>query len=331
MKLVVLDGHTVNPGDNPWEPVAALGDLTVYDRTAEAEVLERAGDAEVVITNKTRLPATVIDALPALRLICVLATGYDVVDVAAACRRGVVVCNVPEYGTDSVAQHVFALLLELVHRMADHDAAVRAGAWSRAPDFCFWLQPPVELAGLAIGIVGYGRIGRRVADIARAFGMHVLAAGRAPLPGAAERASQAYVEDAADQIEWVSRVDLFARADVVSLHCPLTAQTERMVDAAMLARMKPTAFLINTARGRLLDEAALAGALRAGKLAGAGLDVSEREPMAADSPLLGAPRCVITPHMAWASLAARKRLMRATAANIAAFAAGRPIHVVEPL
>ncbi|HYC15063.1 MAG TPA: D-2-hydroxyacid dehydrogenase, partial [Stellaceae bacterium] len=260
MRIVVLDGHTLNPGDNPWDPVARLGDLTVFDRTPPASVVERARDAEIVLTNKTRIDDATLAALPTLRFVAVLATGYDVVDVREARQRGIPVSNVPEYGTDSVAQHTFALLLELCNRTALNAAAVAAGEWSRSPDFSFWKARLVELSGLTMGIVGSGRIGRRVAEIARAFGMRVMTASARPT----ERAKL---------------IDLFERADVVTLHCPLTPQTAGFVDRALLARMKPTALVLNTARGGLVDEAALRAALEAGTLAGAGFDVASREPI----------------------------------------------------
>jgi glycerate dehydrogenase len=310
VRIVVLDGHTLNPGDNPWGPVARFGHLTVFDRTPPALVVERARDAEIVLTNKTRVDGATLAALPALRFVAVLATGYDVVDVREARQRGIPVSNVPEYGTDSVAQHTFALLLELCNRTALNATAVAAGEWSRAPDFSFWKAPLVELSGLTMGIVGSGRIGRRVAEIARAFGMQVLTASARP----AERAKLA---------------GLFEGADVVSLHCPLTAENAGFVDRVLLARMKPTAFLLNTARGGLVDEAALRAALQAGKLAGAGFDVASREPLEPSNPLFGAPNLVLTPHLAWASLAARRRLMETTARNVEAFLAGAPINVVN--
>lgn len=318
MRIVVLDGQTLNPGDNPWTSIGALGELTVYDRTPPALIAERAAGAEIVLTNKTPLRADALARLPALRFIAVLATGYDIVDGAAARARNIPVANVPEYGTASVAQHVFALLLELASHVGEHDTAVKAGEWSAAADFCFWKTPPVELAGLTMGIVGLGRIGRRVAALAEAFGMEVLTARRA---GRADAGEQLYPE--AD-IETV-----FAHADVVSLHCPLTAANARFVNRDLLQRMKPTAFLINTARGGLIDEPALAAALAAGVLAGAAVDVVSAEPIRPDNPLLHAPRCVLTPHIAWASLAARRRLMQTTVHNVAAFLAGRPINVVN--
>lgn len=320
MKIVVLDGHTLNPGDLSWEGVAALGALEVHDRTPPDLVRERAAGAAVLVTNKTVLDADTIASLPDLRFVAVLATGYNVVDVAAARRRGIPVANVPEYGSDSVAQHTFALLLELAGRVGELAAAVGAGEWTRSPDFSFWRLPPRELRGLTLGIVGFGRIGRRVGEIGHAFGMHILATpGRRPVPPA----------DYAP-FAWADVATIFADADVVSLHCPLTADNERFVDAALLARMKPTALLLNTARGALVDEAALAVALHAGRIGGAGLDVVAVEPMRADNPLRTAPNCVITPHVAWASVAARTRLMAATVANIRAFLDGAPVNVVNP-
>jgi glycerate dehydrogenase len=314
VKIVVLDGHTLNPGDNPWDDLARLGTLEVHDRTPPDTVVAAAAGADIVLTNKTRLDATTLAELPVLRFVAVLATGYDVVDCRAAAARGVVVSNVPAYASESVAQHVFALLLELASRTGERDAAVHAGEWIRAPDFSFWDVPPVELAGLTLGVVGLGRIGLRVVSIARAFGMEVVAATRSGR--------------ARDDVEVVTLSELFERADVVSLHCPLTDATAGLVDATMLERMKPTAFLINTARGALVDERALASALAAGRIAGAAVDVVSAEPMRADNPLLAAPRCLITPHVAWASLAARRRLMETTVANVRAFLSGRPINRV---
>jgi glycerate dehydrogenase len=319
VRIVVLDGRTLNPGDNPWDPVAALGTLEVHDWTGRDDVVARAAGAEIVVTNKTVLRSEALARLDRLRLIAVLATGYDNVDLAAARARGVTVCNVPAYATDSVAQHVFALLLELCQRVGAHDAAIRQGEWQRAREFCFWLSAPVELRGLVMGAVGLGRIGRRTAELANAFGMNVVATVRStPEPASVP-----------SFVSLVSMDELFALSDVVSLHCPLTAETERLVDVRRLALMKRSAFLVNTARGRLIDEAALAAALCSGQLAGAALDTVAREPIAEDNPLLAAPNCIITPHMAWASLAARRRLMLATAENIRAFLAGRPPNVVS--
>jgi glycerate dehydrogenase len=314
-RIVVLDGYTLNPGDNPWDELAALGHLAVHERTPAARVVERASGASVVLTNKTRLDAATLRRLPELRFVAVLATGYDVVDVAAAAELGIAVANVPEYGTDSVAQHVFALLLELCHAVGAHDRAVKEGDWTRSPDFSFWLRPPVELAGRTMGLVGYGRIGRRVAELARAFGMAVLVTSRS--------------RGTDRNVTWVDRDELFAGSDVVSLHCPLGEDNRGFVDAALLSRMRTGAYLINTARGPLVDEPALAAALRTGTIAGAAVDVVAAEPMVADNPLLTAPNCIITPHLAWASLAARRRLMRTTVENVRAFLAGEPVNVVN--
>jgi glycerate dehydrogenase len=311
-RLVVLDGHTTNPGDLSWAPLEALGELTVHARTSREEVAGRIAAADVVLTNKTRLDAEALAAAPRLRGIAVLATGHDVVEGGAARRLGIPVCNVPEYGTASVAQAVFALLLELTNHTGHLAAAVRQGRWSSSPDFCFWDEPLVELAGLTFGVVGHGRIGDAVARIARAFGMEVLSHRRQAQPGD------------------VDLETLLAQSDVVSLHCPLTPHTLGLLNAERLARLRPGALLLNTARGALVEEAALVDALQSGHLGGVGLDVLCVEPPGPDHPLLRAPRCVITPHVAWASRAARHRLIEATATNVDALLAGSPIHVVNP-
>ncbi|NJC89086.1 MAG: D-2-hydroxyacid dehydrogenase [Desulfuromonas sp.] len=312
MKIVVLDGHAANPGDLDWTPLAALGELTVHERTPASLTLVRAAGAQALLTNKVLLGAQELAVLPELRYIGVLATGYNVIDVAAARERGIVVTNVPAYSTPSVAQQVFALLLELTRGTGRHAGLVREGRWSSAPDFCFWEGPQVELAGLTFGIVGFGAIGQAVARIARAFGMRVLVQTRRPDP------------TAWPEVTFVDRDALFMQADVVSLHCPLTEETKGMVNAATLAAMKSGAYLINTGRGPLVDEAALAAALHVGRIAGAGLDVLSQEPPAADNPLLTAPNCVITPHIAWATRAARQRLLDTAAANVRAFVEGHP-------
>jgi glycerate dehydrogenase len=317
-KIVVLDGYTLNPGDNPWDALAELGELTVYDRTPAPLIVERARQAEIVLTNKTVLDAATLAELGQLRFVAVLATGYNVVDIAAARARGVPVSNVPEYGTDSVAQHTFALLLELCQQVGVHDADVHAGLWETCPDFSFWRRAPLELAGRTMGIVGFGRIGRRVGDLAHAFGMNVVAFGGR---GGGAPSYQPFA--------WMEVDELFAASDVVTLHCPLTRSNSRLVDAERLRRMKPTAFLLNTARGGLVDEAALADALASGLIAGAAVDVVGREPLEASNPLRTAPNCIITPHMAWASLAARRRLMAASVENVAAFVRGAPVNVVN--
>lgn len=318
MRIIVLDGHTLAPGDITWEPVAALGDLEVFPRTSPDEIIERAQGAQVLLTNKTRLTAATLAQLPDLQFIGVLATGYDVVDVTAAAQLGIPVCNVPGYGTNAVAQHVFALILELCRRTTLHDARVRQGAWSSNPDWCFWETTQVELTGKTMGIVGFGNIGQRVGTLANAFGMQVLAAARS------SRVQPQYAPFAHADVD-----TLFAQADVISLHCPLTDATRGLVSRERLASMKPGAIIINTARGPLLDEQAVADALHSGHLGGLGADVVSVEPIAPDNPLLGAPRCIITPHMAWSTLTARQALMDQTARNIQAFQRGLPCNVVN--
>ena len=316
--IVVLDGFTANSGDLDWGELAALGSLTVYPRTTEAEIVTRAGPAEILLTNKTPLDRETLFRLPALRCVCVLATGYNVVDVAAARERGIPVCNVPGYSTASVVQHTFALLLELPNQVGRHAMAVRTGEWCASPDFAFWHAPLVELHGLTLGVVGLGAIGRGVAGVAHALGMPVLAHGRrrpADLPAG---------------VTWTDLDTLLRTADVVSLHCPLTPETRGLMGAQALAKMKPTAFLINTGRGPLMDEAALAAALHEGRLAGAAVDVLLIEPPPPGNPLLTAKNCLITPHQAWATVAARRRLLAESAANVRAFLAGSPWHVVNP-
>lgn len=314
MKIVILDGYTANPGDLDWGEFLALGDCVIRDRTPPEAIAAAAAGAEVLVTNKAMVDRSALERLPSLRYIGVLATGYNNVDVTAARERGIPVCNVPEYGTATVAQAVFALLLELTNRTGHHAATVREGRWSVSRDFCYWDGELVELAGLTLGIVGFGRIGRAVAGIGRAFGMQILASGRS----------------ATGAPESVDLDTLFASSDVVSLHCPLTTETRGLINASRLARMKPTAFLINTARGPLLDEAAVADALNHGRLAGAGLDVLSVEPPDPSHPLLRARNCVVTPHIAWATRAARGRLIAAAAANLRAFLAGAPRNVVNP-
>lgn len=318
MNIVILDGYTINPGDNPWTPVEALGTCTVFDRTPAELVLERAAEAEIILTSKVKLTEAVIGALPKLRYISLLATGYNNVDVAAAASRGIPVSNVPAYSTESVVQTAFALLLELTTRVGLHDTAVKVGEWVNSPDHSFWKSPLVELDGLTIGIVGYGTIGRAVARVAAAFGMRVIVyTPRIP------------ADSGLVPVSFVTLEELFTTADVVSLNCPQTPENTAFVNGKLLALMKSTAFLINVARGGLIHEADLADALNRGVLAGAGLDVVAVEPMLADNPLLSAANCVFTPHIAWASLAARQRLMRIVADNIAAFLAGYPRNLVN--
>ncbi|MEZ4598232.1 MAG: D-2-hydroxyacid dehydrogenase [Syntrophotaleaceae bacterium] len=322
MKIVVLDGYALNPGDLSWAPLQELGELKVYDRTPRELVLERAGDADAVLVNKVALNAEVIGKLPRLRYIGVLATGFDVVDLKAARDRGIPVTNVPGYSTRSVAQMVFALLLELTQQVGHHDRLVREeGRWSDCPDFCFWDRPLLELDGRTMGIVGFGRIGRQVAAIARAFGMKVVVHTAHPdkyrdLPeGRAVR--------------FLELDSLFAESDVVSLHCPLSAKTERLVDERRLGLMKPNALLINAARGPLLDEKAVADALERGRLGGLGADVLGKEPPRPDNLLLKAPKVVLTPHIAWATREARTRLLHTVVENLRAFQEGRSLNVVN--
>ncbi|MDB6036803.1 MAG: hprA [Verrucomicrobiales bacterium] len=315
MRIVILDGHTLNPGDLSWEPLHALGDCQIYPRSNPAESLDRSRGAEILLTNKTPVPKELIDSVPDLRYIGVMATGYNIVDVAAARARNVIVTNVPAYGTSAVAQMVFALLLELTQRTGHHSDTVRDGRWSRSPDFCYWDFPLVNLSGKTIGIVGYGRIGQAVAKIADAFGMKVIISRHGTKVHAGVRT--------------VSIDDLFAESDVISLHCPLTADNRGLVNQERLSRMKSTAFLINTSRGPLIDEAALANALNTDQIAGAGLDVLSVEPPPSDNPLLKAPNCIITPHIAWATRESRERLLQIMIENLKAFLAGKPQNVVS--
>lgn len=320
MKIVVLDGYALNPGDMSWQALAALGNCMVYDRTPKELVVERAAGADVVLTNKVVLAAEQLAQLPQLRYIGVTATGFNVVDVEAARRQNILVTNVPAYSTASVAQLVFALLLELTQQVGHHARLVREGRWSASPDFCFWDRPLVELDGLTLGIVGFGAIGRRVARLAGAFGMEVLVYTAHP---------EKYRQSAEGKdARFVGLDELFVASDAVTLHCPLTEETRALVDARRLESMKPTAYLINTGRGPLVDEAALAAALNSGRIAGAGLDVLSAEPPPADNPLLPAANCCITPHIAWATRAARERLMATAVANVRAFVAGQPQNVV---
>ena len=315
MNIVVLDGHTLNPGDLSWEPLNTFGSVMLHDRTSKSELIERLRNADAALTNKVVLDAAAMEQLPALKYIGVTATGYNCVDVEAARKRKIVVTNVPTYGTHSVAQATFALLLELTNAAGAHAQSVRQGQWSANKDFCYWNSPQVELSGLTMGLIGYGRIGRAVATIARAFGMHVIVHTRTPSKIAGEE-------------KCVDLDVLFSASDVVSLHCPLTPENKQLVNAARLAQMKRSAFLINTSRGLLIDEAALADALNKGVIAGAGLDVLSVEPPEKTNPLLSARNCIVTPHNAWATRAARSRLLGTVVENLAAFVAGKPQNVV---
>ena len=317
MKIVILDAYAANPGDLSWDEFAALGELTVYDRTAQEDAAARIGDAEVVFINKVRLTDEIFAACPNLKLVSILATGYNIVDLAAAKRRGITVCNVPGYSTRAVVQMTFALLLEICQQVGLHSGAVHTGRWQTCPDFCFWDRPLIELDGKTMGIVGYGANGSAVGTVAQAHGMKLLVTARheKPVPEGAR---------------FVSLPELLAQSDVVSLHCPQTAENARMIDAGALAQMKDGAILLNTARGGLLDEQAVADALRSGKLLAAGMDVVSAEPIRADNPLLTAPNCFLTPHIAWAPLETRRRLQAISAENLRAFLAGKPQNVVNP-
>lgn len=315
--IVILDGYTLNPGDLSWEGLSRLGTLNVYDRTPKHEVVARASEASIVLTNKAILDRAAIEHLPDLRYIGVMATGYNVVDLVAAAERGIPVTNVPEYATPSVVQTVFALLLELAQQTAYLSSTVHAGRWSSSIDFCYWDRPLVELSGLTMGIVGYGRIGRSVAAAARAFGMKVIVHTRSGIAGNDEG------------IRAVSLDELFRESDVVSLNCPLTDATKGMINARTLGIMKKTAFLINTGRGPLIVDRDLADALAAGTIAGAGLDVLTTEPPDRDNPLIGAKNCIITPHIGWATHTARTRLMNIVTDNVRAFLDGAPVHIVN--
>jgi glycerate dehydrogenase len=316
MNIVVLDGYTMNHGDNPWDDIAKLGSFLCHDRTPAELIVERAKDADIILTNKTPLSADTIARLPRLKFVSVLATGYNVVDVKAARARGIAVSNVPVYGTDAVAEYVFALLLNFLRQPQLHSDLVKQGEWSKN-EWCFWRTPLTELAGLTIGIVGFGRIGRRVGEIAAAFKMNVLAN------------DVVHTNPPSYAFAWREMPELFAESDVVTLHCNLTPENTGMVNRVLLERMKPTAYLINISRGPLVNDADLAAALRQGRPGGAALDVVSTEPIAPDNPLLRAPNITITPHVAWATLAARRRLMRITAENVAAFLAGSPVNVVN--
>ena len=319
LKMVSLDAQAETLGDVSWETMRALGELTLYDRTAPDEVNARIGDAEVVFSTKVPLGEENFVAAPALRLICLFATGYNVIDVEAAKQRGILVCNVPGYSTEPVAQHAFALLLELANRVGHYSAEVRAGRWTNCPDFTFLDQAPVELWGKTLGVIGYGSIGRRVAEIGAAFGMRVLYNRRA---GASP--------DDTDRVRYAPLDALLRESDFVSVHCPLNDETRGLLGAENIAKMKRGAFLVNTARGPIVDDAALAAALASGQIGGAGLDVLSVEPPREGSPLFSAPNCFVTPHIAWASHEARTRLMAECVENVRAYLNGKPRFVVNP-
>lgn len=319
MKIVVLDGYTLNPGDLSWNGLEALGELTVYERTPVDLVLERSASAEILFTNKTPLTGEVVNQLKELKFIGVLATGYNVVDVAAAKAKGIIVSNVPGYGTTSVAQFTFALLLELCHRVQRHSDTVFQGQWSKSPDFSYWNAPLTELAGKTMGIVGFGDIGNKVGDIATAFGMKIIATSRT-------QTDQKHREN----FKWADLDTLLREADVVSLHCPLFPETQGLINTDRLLKMKRSAFLLNTSRGPLIVENDLAAALNDGIIAGAALDVLSAEPPTINNPLFTTRNCVITPHIAWATQEARQRLMEIAVNNLNEFICGRPINIVNP-
>lgn len=315
MNIVILDGYTLNPGDQDWAPIRELGNVTIYDRSAKEEIVERAGNAEILLVNKVVLSAETLAQLPNVKYIGVMATGFNNIDIEAARKQGITVTNVKAYGPASVAQQTFALLLSIVNAAETHSRSVFAGDWVASPDFCYWKTPLTELSGKTMGLIGLGDIGSQVARIALAFGMKVIAYRKHPVP----------VED----IEMVPLERIFRESDVISLHCPLTEETREIIRKESLAVMKPNAIILNTGRGPLINEADLAEALHSGVIAGAGLDVLSVEPPRPDNPLLKAPRCVITPHVAWATLEARRRLLQMVADNLSSFRKGEPSNVVS--
>lgn len=318
MKIVVLDGYTENPGDLSWEELGKFGDLTVYDRTPEDQIAERIGDAQVVYVNKTPITADTIRRCHELKFIGVLATGYNIVDVDAAKQAGVVVSNIPSYGTDAVAQYVFALLLELCHHVWAHSESVKAGEWTASADWCYWKYPLVELAGKTMGVIGLGRIGKRVAEIAEAFGMTVLAYDENRRP-----------ELETEKCRYTGLDELLAQSDVISLHCPLFPSTAGMINRAAIDTMKDGVILINTSRGPLIVEEDLREALERGKVGAAAVDVVSQEPIRADNPLMNAKNMVITPHIAWAPIESRQRLMDIAVDNLKCFLDGSAKNVVN--
>lgn len=318
MKIVVLDGYTLNPGDLSWDGLKQIGDVVIYDRTPADQIVERAMGAEIIYTNKTPLNKEVLDQLPALKFIGVLATGYNVVDTKAAKENGVAVANVPGYSTDSVAQLTFALLLELCHHVQQHSHSVKQGKWSQSIDFCYWDYPLMELSGKTMGIIGFGSIGKKVADIATAFGMRIIGHSRT-------ESDQSHRKN----FMWADVDQLLEQSDVVSIHCPLFPETKGLINKERLQRMKNSAFLLNTSRGPIIVEEDLAEALNNDWIAGAGIDVLSIEPPAKDNPLLTAKNCLITPHIAWATKEARIRLMDISVHNLLAFLNGNPVNVVN--
>lgn len=318
MKIVVLDGYALNPGDLSWAEMEKLGELKLYDRTSKEEIIDRIGDAEIVLTNKAVLTREILEKIPAVKYIGVMATGYNVVDTNAARELGIVVTNVPAYSTESVAQLVFAFILECCHHVGEHNRAVQSGEWARSKDFTFWNYPLIELAQKTLGLIGYGAIGQAVARLAVAFGMNVKIFSRT---------EKKDIET--DKIKFVSLDEVLGQSDFISLHCPLTDETKGLINKANLTKMRAGTYLINTSRGPVIVEQDVADALNSGKLAGAAVDVVSAEPILGDNPLLEAKNCIITPHFAWAPFEARKRLMKTLVANIQCYMEGNPVNVVN--
>ena len=320
MKLVITDGYCENPGDLSWEPLKQFGELVIYDRTEDDEdkIIDRIGDADIAIINKVPITERIMDACPNLKAIAILATGYNVVDIDAAKKRGIHVCNVPAYGTDAVAEFAMSLLLELCHHVGHHADAVKEGRWESCPDFCFWDYPLMDLHGKTMGIIGFGRIGRTTGKLANAFGMKVLATGSRPTPEGEALA------------DYVDLDTLLARSDVIALHCPLLPGTKDIICRENIEKMKDGVIIINNARGGCVVEQDLADALNSGKVAAAGLDVVSTEPISGDNPLLTAKNCIITPHISWASRECRQRILDTTVENVRSFLAGTPKNVVNP-
>ena len=320
MKLVITDGYCENPGDLSWEPLKQFGELVIYDRTEDDEdkIIDRIGDADIAIINKVPITERIMDACPNLKAIAILATGYNVVDIDAAKKRGIHVCNVPAYGTDAVAEFAMSLLLELCHHVGHHADAVKEGRWENCPDFCFWDYPLMDLHGKTMGIIGFGRIGRTTGKLANAFGMKVLATGSRPTPEGEALA------------DYVDLDTLLARSDVIALHCPLLPGTKDIICRKNIEKMKDGVIIINNARGGCVVEQDLADALNSGKVAAAGLDVVSTEPISGDNPLLTAKNCIITPHISWASRECRQRILDTTVENVRSFLAGTPKNVVNP-
>ena len=319
LKMVVLDGYVLNPGDLDWAPLESLGSLTVYDHTDPGDIVSRIGDAEIIFTNKTPITAETLGQVPDLKFFGELATGYDNIDVAAAVSKGITVCNVPEYSTQVVAQFTLGLLLELCHHIGEHNDLVHQGAWQERNQFSFWAYPQTELAGKTAGLIGFGKIGQQTARIFTALGMQILYT----CPSGPK-------DNTPEGCTFVQADEMFARADIISLHCPLFSENRHMICKESIRKMKDGVMILNTARGGLIDPADLAEALVSGKVGGAALDVAETEPMPDGNPLLGAPNCILTPHLAWTAFEARKRLIRITADNVSAFLNGTPVNTVAP-